>query len=184
MMGNAWATFAAVDGLRGLLGCHGHVCRSPRRSTIARSPPTAGPRAGSSGKSIADRPAAGPSAGSGSIPGPDPPEVAGDPVARCDRDRARQLLHSLLPIFLVEGCREAIAAVDGPVIYIANLLTEGRGMSDSRPGTRSAALGRDRPSVDAVVLNVVPPPADVLDRYAREDKVPLPRDDPGGMPDD
>ena len=47
---------------------------------------------------------------------------------------------SLLPIFLVEGCREALGRVNGPVIYIANLLTEGRGMSGvhgGRGGARS-----------------------------------------------
>jgi uncharacterized cofD-like protein len=34
---------------------------------------------------------------------------------------------SLMPIFLVDGCREALAEVRGPVIYIAILLTEGPG---------------------------------------------------------
>src|SRR5580693_3809250 len=35
---------------------------------------------------------------------------------------------SLMPIFLVHGVADAIATVKGPVILIANLLTEGRGM--------------------------------------------------------
>ena len=35
---------------------------------------------------------------------------------------------SLMPIFLVSGVPEALAEVKGPVILIANLLTEGRGM--------------------------------------------------------
>ena len=88
---------------------------------------------------------------------------------------------SLLPIFLVDGCREALAAVDGPVIYIANLLTEGRGMAGFTAGDAiarlSAAIGRP---IDAVVFNVEPPPGDVLERYAREDKRPLPL---GTIPD-
>src|SRR5205823_12736672 len=35
---------------------------------------------------------------------------------------------SLMPIFLVRGVAEALADMKGPVILIANLLTEGRGM--------------------------------------------------------
>ncbi len=54
---------------------------------------------------------------------------------------------SLLPIFLVDGCREAIADVRGPVIYIANLLTEGRGMSGFTAGEAATRLVvGDRPA--------------------------------------
>ena len=54
---------------------------------------------------------------------------------------------SLLPIFLVDGCREALAEVSGPVIYVANLLTEGRGHGGlhrrpTRSRGSSAAIGR------------------------------------------
>src|SRR5207245_10767061 len=35
---------------------------------------------------------------------------------------------SLMPIFLVRGVSEALANMKGPIILIANLLTEGRGM--------------------------------------------------------
>ena len=35
---------------------------------------------------------------------------------------------SLMPIFLVRGVAEALAQMKGPIILIANLLTEGRGM--------------------------------------------------------
>src|SRR3989440_11545064 len=35
---------------------------------------------------------------------------------------------SLMPIFLVRGVAEALAAMKGPIVLIANLLTEGRGM--------------------------------------------------------
>jgi 2-phospho-L-lactate transferase/gluconeogenesis factor (CofD/UPF0052 family) len=36
---------------------------------------------------------------------------------------------SLMPIFLVRGVTDALKTMKGPVILIANLLTEGRGMS-------------------------------------------------------
>jgi uncharacterized cofD-like protein len=169
---------AAVDGLRGLLGCHGHVWPiTTERSTIcAESADGWSTR----GELEVDRGQAG-----GRAIGRlwlDPPARIHPKVAGAIRSLDAIVIGpgsyftSLLPIFLVEGCREAIAAVDGPVIYIANLLTEGRGMAGFTAGdaiTRlSDAIGRP---VDAVVLNVVPPPADVLDRYAREEKVPLPR---------
>src|SRR5262249_56917483 len=35
---------------------------------------------------------------------------------------------SLMPIFLVQGVPDALTTVKGPIILIANLLTEGRGM--------------------------------------------------------
>jgi uncharacterized cofD-like protein len=81
---------------------------------------------------------------------------------------------SLLPIFQVDGCRDALAHVRGPIIYIANLLTEGRGMNGFSAGEAvmrlEHAIGRP---IDAVVFNVVPPGEDVLWRYAREQKAPL-----------
>ena len=43
---------------------------------------------------------------------------------------------SLMPIFLVRGVADALAAVKGPVILIANLLTEGRGMRHFTAGGR------------------------------------------------
>jgi uncharacterized cofD-like protein len=81
---------------------------------------------------------------------------------------------SLLPILLVDGCREAIAAVRGPVIHVANLLTEGRGMASFTAADAVSQLSRaiGRP-IDAVVVNVVPPSENVLWQYAREHKHPL-----------
>jgi len=81
---------------------------------------------------------------------------------------------SLLPIFLVDGCREALGRVNGPVIYIANLLTEGRGMSGFTAGEAVSQLTRaiGRP-VDTVLFSVTPPSEAVLWRYAREHKHPL-----------
>ena len=81
---------------------------------------------------------------------------------------------SLMPPLLVRGVREALADMDGPIILIANLLTEGRGMrgftaADSARWV-SNALGRP---VDVVVANTGRPSAEVLARYASENKEPL-----------
>jgi uncharacterized cofD-like protein len=82
---------------------------------------------------------------------------------------------SLMPIFLVQGVVEALAAVRGPVILIANLLTEGRGMQGF---TAAEAVERIssaiRRPVDVVIHNTGVPPPDTLARYAFEHKEPLP----------
>ncbi len=82
---------------------------------------------------------------------------------------------SLLPIFLVDGCREALAKVPGPVIYVANLLTEGRGMDGFSAGEAARRLAEavGRP-IAVVIVNGRAPSADVLRRYAEEHKHPLP----------
>ena len=81
---------------------------------------------------------------------------------------------SLMPIFLVEGVRAALHDVQGPVILIANLLTEGSGMNGFTAGDAvrqiTDAIGRP---VDAVIQNTAGPSADVLERYATEHKRPL-----------
>jgi len=81
---------------------------------------------------------------------------------------------SLMPIFLVEGVRAALHDVQGPVILIANLLTEGSGMNGFTAGDAvrqiTDAIGRP---VDAVIQNTAGPSAEVLDRYATEHKRPL-----------
>jgi uncharacterized cofD-like protein len=88
---------------------------------------------------------------------------------------------SLLPIFLVRGVAEALQAMNGPVILIANLLTEGRGMLGF---TAADAVGRIEEAiqrrVDVVITNVKWPSPKVLGRYALEHKEPLP---PGRLPD-
>jgi uncharacterized cofD-like protein len=88
---------------------------------------------------------------------------------------------SLMPIFLVRGVADAIRRMKGPVILIANLLTEGRGMLGF---TAADAVSRieeaiQRP-VDVVVTNMKWPSARILDRYALEHKEPLA---PGNLPD-
>jgi uncharacterized cofD-like protein len=87
---------------------------------------------------------------------------------------------SLMPIFLVKGVAEALRCVKGPVILVANLLTEGRGMTGF---TAADAVARiedaiERP-VDVVIANMKWPGSDVLERYALEHKQPLM---PGNLP--
>lgn len=81
---------------------------------------------------------------------------------------------SLMPPLLVRGVREALADVRGPVVLIANLLTEGRGMAGftaaDAAGWVSRAIGRP---VDVLIANTGRPSADMLQRYAGEHKRPL-----------
>jgi uncharacterized cofD-like protein len=78
---------------------------------------------------------------------------------------------SLMPIFLVRGVADALSAVKGPVILIANLLTEGRGMRQftAAEGVRriSEAIGRP---VDVLIFNTARPRPDVLSSYRVEHK--------------
>src|SRR6516164_5518133 len=82
---------------------------------------------------------------------------------------------SLMPIFLVRGVADALAKVKGPIILIANLLTEGRGMlgftaADAVTRIEQAIKRR----IDVVILNTKWPSPQVLARYAVEHKEPLP----------
>jgi uncharacterized cofD-like protein len=85
---------------------------------------------------------------------------------------------SLMPIFAVRGVKEALAEVNGPVILVANLLTEGRGMEDftaaEAVGRIETAIGRE---VYAVVFNEGRPPAEVMEGYSAEEKGLLPLGD-------
>src|SRR5499426_2731565 len=88
---------------------------------------------------------------------------------------------SLMPIFLVRGVAEALATMNGPIILIANLLTEGRGMVGF---TAADAVARIEDAihrkVDVVIINTAWPSPEVLERYALEHKEPL---SPGQLPD-
>ena len=88
---------------------------------------------------------------------------------------------SLMPIFLVRGVSEALTRMRGPVILIANLLTEGRGMAGFTAADAVArieeAIGR---RVDVVITNMKWPSPQVLGRYALEHKEPLL---PGKLPE-
>ncbi|MGE0447203.1 MAG: uridine diphosphate-N-acetylglucosamine-binding protein YvcK [Vicinamibacterales bacterium] len=81
---------------------------------------------------------------------------------------------SLMPPLLVRGVREAIAGVRGPIILIANLLTEGRGMAGFTAADAARwverAIGRP---VDVLITNTGRPSLDGLMRYAAEHKEPL-----------
>jgi uncharacterized cofD-like protein len=81
---------------------------------------------------------------------------------------------SLMPPLLVRGVSEAIREVRGPVILIANLLTEGSGMTGftAADATRWVGDALGRP-VDVVIANTGRPADDVLTRYAAEHKEPL-----------
>jgi hypothetical protein len=78
---------------------------------------------------------------------------------------------SLMPIFLVGGVPEALAQVKGPVILVANLLTEGRGMIGFTAADAVARIEQAiQRKVDVVIINTKWPPHDVLARYALEHK--------------
>jgi uncharacterized cofD-like protein len=81
---------------------------------------------------------------------------------------------SLMPIFLVRGAREAVRQVDGPVVLVTNLLTEGRGMWHFTAGeaVRQMEVAIGRP-IDVAVVNTARPPDATLARYHAEHKRPL-----------
>jgi len=87
---------------------------------------------------------------------------------------------SLMPIFLVRGVADALSHMKGPIILIANLLTEGRGMTGF---TAADAVARIEEAtarqVDVVITNMKWPSPQVLGRYAQEHKEPLA---PGTLP--
>ena len=88
---------------------------------------------------------------------------------------------SLMPIFLVRGVSEALGKMKGPVILIANLLTEGRGMLGFTAADAVARIEEAiQRNIDVVITNVKWPSPNVLGRYALEHKEPLA---PGTLPD-
>ena len=166
----------AVDGLSALLGCRGPRLAGDGRTGVAVRGVRGrlrDPRGSGSGCRTDLRP-------------PRPPHLAR--AGRVDssggqRDRKKldaviigpgSFYTSLMPIFLVRGVAEAMAGMRGPIIFIANLLTEGRGMAGFTAAEAVArieeATGR---RVDVVITNTVWPAADVLERYAQEHKQPL-----------
>src|SRR5690606_38563485 len=81
---------------------------------------------------------------------------------------------SLMPTLLVEGVANRLRLLPGPIVLVANLLTEGRGMSGFTAADAAAWIQRTigRP-VDVVIANVGAPSGHVLERYAAEQKEPL-----------
>ena len=88
---------------------------------------------------------------------------------------------SLMPILLVRGVAEELRRIKGPIIFVGNLLTEGRGMGrfSAAEATRRVSDAIGRP-VDVVIANEGSPKGDALERYAAEHKRPLPI---GDVPD-
>lgn len=86
---------------------------------------------------------------------------------------------SLMPTLLVDGVSTALGRVRGPIILVANLLTEGRGMNGftaaDAAGWVSRTIGRP---VDVIIANDGFPPAEVLAQYAAEHKQPLASGEP------
>ncbi len=167
---------AAVDGLRALLGCGGRVWPvSIEKASICAE---YGDGRTSHGEVAVD---AGQSVGSAIVRLWLEPEVRLHPVVAREIPRFEAAIigpgsfyTSLRPIFLVKGAPEAIQQVNGPVILVTNLLTEGRGMSNFTAADAvremSAAIGRP---IDVVVVNTAHPSEETLTRYRAEQKGPL-----------
>ena len=86
-----------------------------------------------------------------------------------------------MPIFLVQGAPEAIRSVQGPIVLVTNLLTEGRGMWGFTAADAVRLLGETiGRQIDVALINTARPSADVLDRYRAEHKAPL---EIGNIPD-
>ena len=169
---------AAVDGLRALLGCRGRVWPI----TVQTSTLCAEYHDGSHLRGEVEVDAG--QAGGQRVQRLwlDPPAAIHPAVSDAIRSLDAVVIGpgsfytSLLPIFLVDGCREALAEMRGPVIYVANLLTEGRGMASFTAADAvkrmSEAIGRP---VDVVIFNSgATLESDVLAPYQREGKLPLP----------
>ncbi len=81
---------------------------------------------------------------------------------------------SLMPTVLVDGVAEVLASVQGPIILVSNLLTEGEGMRGFTAADQAAwvsrAIGR---RVDVVIANQGAASQEAIDRYAAEHKHPL-----------
>ena len=167
---------AAVDGLRGLLGCRGRVWPvSVQRASICAEYSDGSQTRGevevdaeqSRGRQVRRV-------------WLDPDVELHPAVSQAIREFDAVIIGpgsfftSLMPPLLVKGVREALAAVPGPIIVIGNLFTEGRGMAGFTAADAarwvSEAIGRP---VDVVIANTGRPPADVLARYAAEHKAPL-----------
>jgi uncharacterized cofD-like protein len=167
---------AAVDGLRSLLGCKGRVwpvstepasiCAEYGDSTQTRGEVEvdAGQSRGNQVKRVWLEPQA------AIHPAVDEAIRAFDAVII----GPGSFFTSLMPPLLVRGVKEALAEVRGPIILIANLLTEGRGMAGftAADEARWVSQAIDRP-IDVVIANTGRPSDESLARYASEHKQPL-----------
>jgi uncharacterized cofD-like protein len=167
---------AAVDGLRALLGCVGRVWPvSIEQASVCAE---YGDGTCTRGEVEVD---AGQSAGNAIVRLWLEPEVSLHEAAAREIPRFDAVVigpgsfyTSLMPIFLVRGAREAIGQVNGPVVLVTNLLTEGRGMWDFTAGDAvrqmEATIGRP---IDVAIFNTARPASETLARYLAEHKHPL-----------
>jgi uncharacterized cofD-like protein len=174
---------AAVGGLRALLGCQGHVwpvsveqamlCAEYADGTIHCGEVEVD-RGHDRGHQVRDL---------WLEPDAHILPVVADAIARFDAViiGPGSFFTSLMPTLLVDGVKDALARMNGPIILVANLLTEGRGMQDFTAAEAASWVCRTigRP-VDVVLFNTARPDAEVLAKYEREQKRPLSR---GVMPD-
>jgi uncharacterized cofD-like protein len=167
---------AAVDGLRGLLGCRGRVfpvsverasiCAEYADGTFTRGEVEvdAGQARGHEVRRIWLE-----------------PQVSIHPVV-ADAIRSfdaviigpGSFFTSLMPPLLVRGVKEALKEMRGPIVVISNLLTEGSGMEGFSAADAAKwvaqTIGRQ---VDVVIANTSRPSSEMLARYAAEHKTPL-----------
>jgi uncharacterized cofD-like protein len=167
---------AAVDGLRGLLGCRGRVfpvsverasiCAEYADGTFTRGEVEvdAGQASGHEVRRIWLE-----------------PQVSIHPVV-ADAIRSfdaviigpGSFFTSLMPPLLVRGVKEALTEVRGPIVLISNLLTEGSGMEGftAADAAKWVSHATGRP-VDVVIANTSRSSPEMLARYAAEHKTPL-----------
>ena len=167
---------AGVDGLRTLLGCEGRVW--PVTVETASICAEYGDGSQTSGEVEID---AGQTAGNAITRLWLEPEVKLHPATAAAIEALDAVVigpgsfyTSLMPIFLVKGAPEAVRMVNGPIILVTNLLTEGRGMWGFTAGDAIRLIGTTigRP-VDVALINTARPSAETLERYRAEHKQPL-----------
>jgi len=168
---------AAVDGLRALLGCRGYVwpisveqatlCAEYADGEVTRGEVEVdqGHARGHHVKKVWLEPSA-----------PIHPAVK-EAIAKFDAVviGPGSFFTSLMPTLLVDGVAEVLAGVEGPIVLVSNLLTEGQGMNGFSAADEAAwvskTIGR---KVDVVIANQGQPSPIAVERYAAEHKHPLP----------
>jgi len=168
---------AAVDGLRALLGCHGRVWPA----SVEHSSVCAEYADGSETRGEVEVDALQSEGRAVRRIWLDPPPRIHEQVAAAIEQFEVAIIGpgsfftSLIPPLLVGGMSEAIRRIEGPVILVANLLTEGRGMSAFTAADEVNWIGEviGRP-VDVLVVNTARPSSQTIERYAAEHKHPLP----------
>jgi uncharacterized cofD-like protein len=167
---------AAVDGLRALLGCEGHVW--PVTTEPASICAEYGDGSNTRGEVEVD---AGQTAGHAITRLWLEPDVhlhmaTAEAIAALDAAviGPGSFYTSLMPILLVRGAPEAIRNIRGPIVFVTNLLTEGRGMWHFTAGEAvrrmSDVIGRP---IDVAIVNTSRPSPETLSRYLDEHKRPL-----------